>query len=61
MKKLVTKSVKNGVKKLKTECGRNNTSDPVRSQAKIRHNRSSFTLTFIPFFAVTALKPDVGQ
>ena len=35
----------------KNECGRSNTSEPFRSQAKIRHNRSRFTLPFIPFYA----------
>ncbi len=44
----------------KNECGRSNTSEPFRSQAKIRHNRSRFTLPFIPFLAVTAPEPDVG-
>lgn len=44
----------------KNECGQGGTSEPFRSQAKIRHNRSRFTLPFIPFLAVTAPEPDVG-
>ena len=44
----------------KTSADGAGTSEPFRSQAKIRHNRSRFTLPFIPFLAVTAPEPDVG-
>ena len=39
-------------------CG-GNTSEPVRSQEEIRHNRSHFVLPFIPFSHLTASEPDV--